>query len=76
MKQAQLTTKREGEFSYTPPTRARRNDVMTDPVLIVGAGPTGLTAALELSRMGVAVRLIDNSDRGHRDQFLLRHDST
>jgi 2-polyprenyl-6-methoxyphenol hydroxylase-like FAD-dependent oxidoreductase len=32
---------------------------MTDPVLIVGAGPTGLTAALELSRMGVTVRLID-----------------
>src|SRR6516225_4860552 len=32
---------------------------MTDPVLIVGAGPTGLTAALELSRMGVPVRLID-----------------
>jgi choline dehydrogenase-like flavoprotein len=32
---------------------------MTDPVLIVGAGPTGLTAALELSRMGVAVRLIE-----------------
>ena len=32
---------------------------MTDPVLIVGAGPTGLTAGLELSRMGVPVRLID-----------------
>lgn len=32
---------------------------MTDPILIVGAGPTGLAAALELSRMGVAVRLID-----------------
>ncbi len=28
-------------------------------VLIVGAGPTGLTAALELSRMGVKTRIID-----------------
>jgi 2-polyprenyl-6-methoxyphenol hydroxylase-like FAD-dependent oxidoreductase len=32
---------------------------MSDPVLIVGAGPTGMTAALELSRFGVPVRLID-----------------
>jgi 2-polyprenyl-6-methoxyphenol hydroxylase-like FAD-dependent oxidoreductase len=29
------------------------------PVLIVGAGLTGLTAAIELSRLGVPVRLID-----------------
>src|SRR5947209_9288189 len=29
------------------------------PVLIVGAGPTGLTAAMELSRFGIPVRLID-----------------
>ena len=35
---------------------------MTDPILIAGAGPTGLTAALELSRIGVAVRLIDKRD--------------
>src|SRR5580700_11246897 len=35
---------------------------MTKSVLIVGAGPTGLTAALELSRMGVAVRLIDKRE--------------
>ncbi|MCK8787755.1 FAD-dependent oxidoreductase [Roseomonas sp. NAR14] len=32
---------------------------MTNPILVVGAGPTGLTAALELSRQGVPVRLID-----------------
>jgi 2-polyprenyl-6-methoxyphenol hydroxylase-like FAD-dependent oxidoreductase len=36
--------------------------MMTNPVLIVGAGPTGLTAALELSRMGVAVRVIDKRE--------------
>jgi 2-polyprenyl-6-methoxyphenol hydroxylase-like FAD-dependent oxidoreductase len=29
------------------------------PVLIAGAGPTALTAALELSRLGIPVRLID-----------------
>ena len=31
------------------------------PVLIVGAGPTGLTAALELSRLGIPVRLVDKA---------------
>ena len=29
------------------------------PVLIVGAGPTGMTAAMELSRLGVPVRIVD-----------------
>jgi 2-polyprenyl-6-methoxyphenol hydroxylase-like FAD-dependent oxidoreductase len=32
---------------------------MPYPVLIVGAGPTGLTAALALSRLCIPVRLID-----------------
>lgn len=30
-------------------------------VLIVGAGPTGLTAAMELSRLGVDVRIVDRA---------------
>ena len=29
------------------------------PVLIVGAGPTGMTAAMELARFGVPVRIVD-----------------
>ena len=32
-------------------------------VLIVGAGPTGMTAAIELKRAGLDVRIIDKSDR-------------
>lgn len=31
----------------------------TRPVLIVGAGPTGLTAAMELSRFNAPVRIMD-----------------
>jgi 2-polyprenyl-6-methoxyphenol hydroxylase-like FAD-dependent oxidoreductase len=31
------------------------------PVLIVGAGPTGMTAAIELSRFGIPVRLVEKT---------------
>src|SRR5689334_22923797 len=34
---------------------------MAEPVLIVGAGPAGLTAAAELTRHGAAVRIIDKA---------------
>ena len=34
---------------------------MTNPVLIVGAGPVGLTLASELARFGIAVRIVDKS---------------
>jgi 2-polyprenyl-6-methoxyphenol hydroxylase-like FAD-dependent oxidoreductase len=33
-----------------------------NPVLIVGAGPTGMTAAIELKRMGMDVRIVDKSN--------------
>ncbi len=34
---------------------------MTPDVLVIGAGPVGLTMAAELTRYGVAVRIIDKS---------------
>ncbi len=38
-----------------------KDDAMAQSVLIVGAGPVGLTMALELARYGVRVRVIDKS---------------
>lgn len=39
---------------------------MSDDVLIVGAGPTGLTLACELARRDVAVRIVDAAPAPHR----------
>src|SRR5882672_10385184 len=36
-----------------------RTDVLAADVLVVGAGPTGLTLACDLARRGVAVRIVD-----------------
>src|SRR5882762_5377999 len=56
--------------SEPPPTAASalrsvgkaKEGVMTDrPVLIVGAGPTGLVLALWLTRLGIKVRIIDKT---------------
>lgn len=38
----------------------------TSDVLIVGAGPTGLTLAIELHRLGLSVRLVDKAAHGAR----------
>ena len=40
---------------------ARKDRPINVPVLIVGAGPTGLVLALWLTRLGVAVRIIDKT---------------
>src|SRR3712207_16546 len=42
------------------------NDASRFPVLVAGAGPVGLTAALMLARHGVPVRIIDR-DEGPTD---------
>lgn len=43
----------------TSKTEGKTNSLGT--VLIVGAGPAGMTAALELSRFGIPVRLIEKA---------------
>ncbi len=46
-------------------------------VLVVGAGPTGLTAALEARRLGMSVRIIDRqSARVPRSKALVVHART
>lgn len=42
-----------------PPVAVRPTAAGECEVLVVGAGPAGLTAAIELARRGIAVRLID-----------------
>ncbi len=36
------------------------------PVLVVGAGPVGVTASILLSRLGIANRVVDRRDGSHR----------
>ena len=35
-----------------------------DPVAVIGAGPAGLAAAMQLTRMGIAARLLERADPG------------
>jgi 2-polyprenyl-6-methoxyphenol hydroxylase-like FAD-dependent oxidoreductase len=46
-------------------TEERPRDVPAgeDEVLVIGAGPVGLTAACQLARLGAAVRVVDALDR-------------
>src|SRR5512143_953029 len=55
-----------GVFSSTNRRLPVSSDSRTD-VLVVGAGPTGLVAALQLSQAGLAVEVIDEEWRpaGH-----------
>ncbi|SMH54641.1 FAD-dependent oxidoreductase [Azospirillum agricola] len=49
-------------YPYTPSEEQRTGTVRRHPVVVVGAGPVGLTAALDLARKGVPVVVIDAED--------------
>ncbi|PRC90892.1 FAD-dependent oxidoreductase [Solimicrobium silvestre] len=45
-------------FTYQP--RQAKRDVKVHPVVVVGAGPVGLSAAIALAQQGIAVVLVDD----------------
>jgi 2-polyprenyl-6-methoxyphenol hydroxylase-like FAD-dependent oxidoreductase len=48
------------------PTLRMTNEGSNEPILVVGAGPSGLAAALELARLGRPVRVIDRNPERSR----------
>ncbi|MBP2228289.1 3-(3-hydroxy-phenyl)propionate hydroxylase [Azospirillum agricola] len=49
-------------YPYTPSEEQRTGTVRRHPVVVIGAGPVGLTAALDLAQKGVPVVVIDAED--------------
>jgi len=51
------------KFEYRPrAVRAAGDDAVIHPVIVVGAGPVGLSAAIDLAQQGVPVVLLDDDD--------------
>jgi 3-(3-hydroxy-phenyl)propionate hydroxylase len=51
------------QFGYRRRTDQDRTAAARHPVVIVGAGPVGLTAAIDLAQRGVPVVVLDDADR-------------
>lgn len=57
-----LQTYHYPRFEYRPSAAQRAGHVERHPVVVVGAGPVGLAAALDLADRGVAVVVLDDND--------------
>ncbi|MEK8033017.1 FAD-dependent oxidoreductase [Ideonella sp. DXS29W] len=57
-----LSTYRYPTFAYQRPPELDASSVARRPVVVVGAGPVGLTAAIDLAQRGVPVLLFDDDD--------------
>ena len=57
-----LSTYQYPQFSYQPPAAVRSGQVQRHPVIVVGAGPVGLAAAIDLAQQGIAVLLLDDDN--------------
>ena len=57
-----LKTYRYPKFAYRTPPEIAGGGTLKVPVVVVGAGPVGLGAALDLERQGIPVLLLDEDD--------------
>ena len=57
-----LSTYTYPKFEYKTPPEIASGQVLKVPVVVVGAGPVGLAAALDLEQQGVPVLLLDEDD--------------
>ena len=57
-----LKTYRYPEFAYRVSDEQRSGTVRRHPVVIVGAGPIGLTAALECAARGLPAVVLDDNN--------------
>lgn len=57
-----LSTYRYPNFPYVRPPEQSGNTPQRYPVVVVGAGPVGLAAAIELAQSGVPVVVLDDDD--------------
>jgi len=57
-----LSTYRYPKYEYVPPPEMRSGEPGRYPVVVVGAGPVGLAAAIDLAQSGVPVVVLDDDD--------------
>jgi 3-(3-hydroxy-phenyl)propionate hydroxylase len=57
-----LSTYRYPKYEYVAPPETRSGEAGRYPVVVVGAGPVGLAAAIDLAQSGVPVVVLDDDD--------------
>ena len=57
-----LSTYQYPKYNYQPSSEQTTGEIKRHPVVVVGAGPVGLAAAIDLAQSGVPVVLLDDDD--------------
>jgi len=57
-----LSTYQYPKYEYVQPPEQKSGETRRHPVVVVGAGPVGLAAAIDLAQSGVPVLLLDDDD--------------